>query len=249
MNLTSDQLTQFFEDGFVVMPHVFSSGDVARMRRAFDSLESQARCLGRSGVHRGSMFVLDQSAEADLAIQRIVWCGGAEPTLAEQGRDPRLLRMAAQILGADRMQQLINQAHFKLPGDGVAFPWHQDSRHRRYGRGEWKDSNGKGSYVQMVIAVDDMLPENGPLQFLPGSCRFGHLEIPVGELPPSGAAEPRTVTMKAGSVAMFGPYTFHRSLPNRSQSARRVFINGYAYPGANWRLYPGSEAGRLLKAC
>jgi hypothetical protein len=48
---------------------------------------------------------------------------------------------------------------------------------------------------------------------------------------------------------MFGPYTFHRSLPNRSQSARRVFINGYAHPGANWRLYPGSEAGRLLEAC
>lgn len=249
MQLTPDQLSQFFDEGFLVVPELFSTGDVARMRRAFDSLESQARCLGRSAVHRGSMFVIDRKSGPELAIERIVWCGGAEPTLDEQGQDPRLLGIASQLLGTRRMQQLINQAHFKLPGDGVAFPWHQDSRHRRYGRGEWKDSNGKGSYVQMVIAVDDMLPENGPLQFLPRSCRFGHLEIPVGQLPPGEHPEPSTATMPAGSVAIFGPYTFHRSLPNRSQSSRRVFINGYAYPGANWRLYPGCEAGRLLEAC
>ena len=53
--------------------------------------------------------------------------------------------------------------------------------------------------------------------------------------------------MRAGSVLVFGPYAIHRSLPNRSGVPRRVFINGYAYPGANARVYPGEAAGRTLR--
>jgi hypothetical protein len=52
--------------------------------------------------------------------------------------------------------------------------------------------------------------------------------------------------MRAGSVLVFGPFTVHRSLPNRSRTPRRIFINGYAYPGANARVYPGDGAGRTL---
>jgi hypothetical protein len=48
-------------------------------------------------------------------------------------------------------------------------------------------------------------------------------------------------------VLLFGPYTFHRSLPNRSTRPRRVFINGFAHPGANSRVYPGDGAGRTLR--
>ena len=42
------------------------------------------------------------------------------------------------------------------------------------------------------------------------------------------------------------PYTAHASFENTSESYRRVFINGYAYPGANARVYPGDGAGRTL---
>jgi ectoine hydroxylase-related dioxygenase (phytanoyl-CoA dioxygenase family) len=150
------------------------------------------------------------------------------------------------------MNQLINQAHFKLPGDGVDFPWHQDSTHRRYGRGEWVDANGRGSYVQTVIAVDDITPDNGPLEFIPGSCRLGHVEPPAGQEGrlPEHLVDPASAvaaTMPAGSVLLFGPYTFHRSRPNESTTPRRVFINGFAYPGANSRVYPGEGAGRLVR--
>jgi ectoine hydroxylase-related dioxygenase (phytanoyl-CoA dioxygenase family) len=73
--------------------------------------------------------------------------------------------------------------------------------------------------------------------------------LPEGELP-EGAdpGEAHAVTMAAGGVLLFGPYTFHRSRPNESDRARRVFINGFAYPGANARVYPGRGAGRLVKA-
>jgi ectoine hydroxylase-related dioxygenase (phytanoyl-CoA dioxygenase family) len=206
-------------------------------------------------MHRGSLFVLaDPTGVAGdpppVRIQRIVWCGAAEPILSEYGRDPRLVGMASQLLGSESMSQLINQAHFKIPGDGVEFPWHQDSTHRRYGRECWNDVNGRGSYVQTVVAVDPVTEENGPLQFIPGSCRLGHAGLPEGQLP-TGRVDPRTAvsaTMSAGSVVLFGPYTYHRSTPNRSQQPRRVFLNGFAHPGANTRIYPGDGAGRVVGA-
>jgi ectoine hydroxylase-related dioxygenase (phytanoyl-CoA dioxygenase family) len=248
--LTEDEIRSFFDTGFVVRESVFAAGEVAAMRRAFARLERMALSLGTSRTHRGSLFVLSRrSAGGSVGIQRIVWCGAAETELSRYGRDPRLLRMAARLLGSPKMNQLINQAHFKLPGDGVEFPWHQDSTHRRYGRGEWNDANGTGSYVQTVVAVDDMGPDNGPLQFIPRSGRFGHVGLPEGALPipfvdPRDAVD---VTAAAGSVVLFGPYVFHRSLPNRSRRPRRAFINGFAYPGANSRIYPGRGAGRLVR--
>jgi ectoine hydroxylase-related dioxygenase (phytanoyl-CoA dioxygenase family) len=184
-----------------------------------------------------------------VRIERIVWCGAAEPELAALGRDGRLLRVAAQILDSPLMSQLINQAHFKLPGDELEFPWHQDSTHRRYGQ-EWTDVNGRGSYVQTVVAVDDMTESNGPLEFLPGSCRWGHLGLPEGQLPAGADLEDVvTVTMPAGSVALFGPYTFHRSQPNRSSEPRRAFVNGFASPEANRRVYPGCGTGSPVEFC
>jgi ectoine hydroxylase-related dioxygenase (phytanoyl-CoA dioxygenase family) len=55
-----------------------------------------------------------------------------------------------------------------------------------------------------------------------------------------------TITGPAGSVIFFGPYAVHGSTPNASSVPRRVLINGYAYPGANGRVYPGEGSGRVL---
>jgi len=252
MLLNRTQTERFFTDGFVVVPAVFSPAETEQMRAAFVRLEHAARCLGVTRAYRGSRFVLESAGEGRSAvrIQRVVWCGSCEPVLSQFGRDRRLIDMAAHLLGSIEMQQLINQAHFKLPGDGVAFPWHQDSTHRRYGGASWRDVNGRGSYVQTVTAIDDVTDDNGPLKFLPGSCLFGHLNLPAdGHLPPV-LDERRAVsaTMQAGSVALFGPYTVHSSEPNRSSTPRRAFINGYASPGANTRRYPGRGAGRMLRA-
>jgi ectoine hydroxylase-related dioxygenase (phytanoyl-CoA dioxygenase family) len=244
--LRPDQVSAFFDTGFTVQPDVFAAAEVAQMREAFDRLESTARRIGSTAMHNGSQFVVDTTPENRIKIHRIVWCGAAEPVLSGFGSDPRLLELAAQLLGSRSMNQLINQAHFKLPGDGVAFPWHQDSTHRRYGMAEWTDVNGRGSYVQTITALDDIGEDNGPLLFIPGA--RDHLGLPPdGTLPPW--LDPATAvpaTMRAGSVLLFGPYSVHGSQPNTSTRPRRTFINGYAYPGANARIYPGEGAGRLL---
>lgn len=253
--LGREQIREFFQLGFTVMRSVFCPEELGRMRAAFSRLRQTARTLGGSGEFRGASFVVERRAGSGpkAHIQRVVWCGGAEPLLDRLGRDPRLVGPAARLLGSRRVVQLINQAHYKLPGDGVEFPWHQDSSHRRFGKGEWLDVNGRGSYVQTVTAIDDADESNGGLGFIPGSCSFGHITLPDdsrGCLPawrvdPARAVVPR---LRAGDVVLFGPYTIHGSAPNTSDRPRRAFINGFACPGANRRVYPGAGTGRPLVA-
>jgi ectoine hydroxylase-related dioxygenase (phytanoyl-CoA dioxygenase family) len=245
--LTARQVETFHEEGYLLLPDVFSPAEVAEMRQAFDRLEALADTLGQSGLYRGSQFVIEPGPGGRPAIHRIVWCGAAEPALLAYGADRRLLRPAAELLGSERMNQLIGQAHFKRPGDGVEFPWHQDSIHRRYGTPEWRDVNGKGSYVQTVTALDDVDDDNGPLLMIPGSAALGHLSwLETQPLPVEWEARAIPALMRAGSVLLFGPYLIHSSRSNGSGRPRRTFINGFASPGANSRVYPGEGSGRLL---
>ena len=249
--LSVEQVEAFFEIGFVIVPDVFTPTEIGEMRAGFDRLQEMAYALSEAGIYKGSDFAIDRLESGRVIIHRISWCGAAEPVLLAYGKDHRLLGMASQLLGSNEMNQLINQAHFKIPGDNVAFPWHQDSEHRGYGKPWWKDVNGRGSFVQQAIAIDDVTKRNGPLKFIPGSCKWGHLGLLRRSEEECRAIfnpdDAITGIMKAGSVALFNPYIIHGSEPNRSQKPRRVFINGYAYPGANSRTYPGRGAGRLLK--
>jgi hypothetical protein len=236
----------------IVVKGIFDHAAIRRMSAGFDRLRLKATRLalqGRSGMveSEGAQFVIDRDPASGVRIRRVVWCGAADDVLDRFGEDPRLMEIVGQLLGSSEMDHLIHQAHFKLPDDRVAFPWHQDSAHRRYGTPEWTDVNGRGSFVQALAAIDEMHADNGPVLWIPGSSARGHLtpapgtrELPIGSVNPSDA---RPLLLCAGDVAFFGPYTIHGSRPNTSASARRVFVNGFASPGANRRVYPGAEAG------
>lgn len=230
-------------DGFAVVRSVVPAGELRAVSDAFDRLVARARTLPGTTDIDGTRFVVDASP---FRVHRVVWCGGAEPVLGAYGGDPRFVALASAVLGTDPVVQLIQQAHFKLPGDEVAFAWHQDASNRRYGTDLFTDVDGRGSFVQLALAVDPMGPENGGLAFLPGSHRAGFVaDVETGALPPGrfDAGTAIAPQLAAGDVVLFGPFTVHGSEPNRSGIARRLFLQGYAAPGANRRVYPGCGAG------
>lgn len=260
MTLHPAQHAQFFEQGWLVLPRLFSPEEIERIRAAFDRLHTRAQKLRTTQLHAGAYFVLEDRGVDPVVIQRIVWAGGAEPDLLALSADTRLVGPALQLLGSDQCEQLLCQAHFKMPGDGVSFDWHQDIQHRDKGPGSWCDLNGRGSYVQTILLVDDMTLDNGPLKFIPrsgvrgeASGRLSSSSYDYGT--PMGPDHARTefdveqavtVTGRAGDVLFFGPYAIHGSMANGSPFPRRVLINGYAFPGANGRVYPGEGACRTL---
>lgn len=248
--LPESALREFSEKGYTVLPSVFGARDLARMRLAFKRLERRAQHVEERSLVDGSLFVTERTPGGRLKIERIVWCGGAEPVLSRFGRERSIVAAAAELLGSPAVDQLINQAHIKNPGDGVSFHFHQDSYHRRYGTELFTDVNGKGSFVQTLTAIDPMTPGNGGLLVVPGSHLLGHIPTLDGRLPEGSfdrnAAVP--VELAPGDTLLLSPFTVHGSGPNLGRTPRRLFINGFASPGANRRDYPGAGFGVRISA-
>jgi hypothetical protein len=240
MPLTLAQRDAFYRDGFVIAEQLFTPAEVAIMAAAFDRAhaagEAAAAALpaGQYNLElRGARVSYEPGPDQRPAgIRHISMVGNLEPELLRLGGDPRLLDLALPLLGSPAARQMINQAHYKRPGTGVAFAWHQDSRHRGVDSGRFVDVNGRGSYVQIAIALDAATPDNGPLSFIQGSPALGHLDH--GGIPPAKLDLARQVTplLRAGDAVLFGPYTIHGSQANTSPRWRRVFINGFAHPDA-----------------
>ncbi len=255
--LSDEEIASFHETGWVTKKGLFRRDEIRRLRECFDDLETIASGMNSTGLSRGSHFVLGMKG-SEQVIKRVVSAGGSQPYLLGIGEDPRLTSPASQLLGSQAMEQLLCQAHFKRPGDGVIFGWHQDIQHRDKGGDTWKDINGIGSFVQTLIAIDAMTADSGPLQFVPGSSKWGRVDFGVHDYdnpnyeshqpPLFDENEAVTILAEPGDTLFFGPYTAHASFENTSDSYRRVLINGYAYPGANGRIYPGEGVCRTLVA-
>lgn len=261
--LSPTQIYDFYTKGFFIIEGLFDEADLGPVAEGFDRLaEMAAKLRSRSAAgeqgreqgddqeaaiedfdHEGSRFYLKGER-----ILRVVWACGLAEQMDRIGLAPQLLGRVRQLLGCQQLIQIICQTHFKLPGDKVAFPWHQDAENRKLGTSYWRDVTGQGSYVQTALAVDDMDADNGPLLFVPYSTRFGCLGFRKGVDPSPyfDAKDVKTLLMKKGSVAFFHPMVIHGSEPNQSARSRRVLINGYCPPGANSFSYPGCGTGRVI---
>lgn len=247
VRLGAESRARYARDGFLVIPCAFSAPEVARAEAAFDRLCARGRTLPRTAEVDGATFVIAPSGPGrEARLQRVVWCGAAEPLLGAIGLDPRVLGVALELLGEPSVDQLVNQAHPKAPLDGVEFPLHQDAWNRRVGTALWRDRSPDGGYVQALLTLDPMTDDRGPLLVVPGSHRLGpllgvdreaRLEAIVRAQPPVA------ITAPAGSLVFFGPFLVHGSAPNRGSGPRRVLVNGYARPGVNRRRYPGAGFG------
>ena len=241
--VTVDESSQFFSRGFFVRPKLFTQPEIAEIRAQFTAALAQARNYSQTTLANDSQFVV-----SGQRVERIVWVCGVQPQLKKFAQDKRIVKVASSLLGSNEVVQLICQAHYKEPGDEVSFPWHQDSQNRGYGTAGWQDINGRGSYVQSLIAVDPTPIESGPLCFIPNTVASGHLALDQAEnyarWIDESKAEP--VILAPGDTVFFHPFAIHGSRPNQSQHSRQVFINGFAYPGANRRQYPGCGIGEAI---
>ncbi|MEE2756254.1 MAG: phytanoyl-CoA dioxygenase family protein [Myxococcota bacterium] len=247
--ITVRQVRRFDEDGYLLIPALFDSDFVNAVSAQIDQLIDIAATLEESTSISGTDFVLGGRSCEPLRIDRIVGAGGCAPVLGFLGKDKRLTDTVRLLLDALELEQIINQVHLKLPGDEVAFDWHQDSLHRRYGTPVWRDVLGNGSFVQTLVAIDKMTETNGPIKVIPGSHRSGHLAVDAERrLNPTlvDTKRARVLTMNPGDALFIGPFTIHGSSPNRTCQPRRLFINGFCAQGANRRIYPYLGKGQSV---
>ncbi|HET6221281.1 MAG TPA: phytanoyl-CoA dioxygenase family protein, partial [Dongiaceae bacterium] len=155
MRLSPEQLRRFHEDGFLILPELFSAAEVAVLRGELPTLfaeETPANFREKgSGVVRTAM---------GLHLRN--------PVYARLVRHPRLVEPAMQILGDDKLYVQQVKVNVKAAFGGEVWQWHYDFATHR---GE--DGVPEPLALNLHILLDDVSEFNGPLWFIRGSHRHG----------------------------------------------------------------------------
>ena len=231
----------FDEHGYLVARGLFDAEETTFLRRHFMRLRE-------AGSYPGDVVGVEPDSDDPLKrYPRMIHMHRWDAVARDWVLEPRLARCLSSLLDGPEPFAVQTMLYFKPPGArGQAV--HQDQYYLRV---------EPGTCIAAWMALDPCGVENGCLEVVPGShgwpvlCTIGadtsesFTDVTV-PLPEDTALVP--VHMEPGDVLFFNGSLVHGSKPNRSRHARRIFINGYAYPGANHRIYPGEGSGRRVAA-
>jgi hypothetical protein len=251
MATSPEWLERYWRDGFAHIPGVFPPSEVRELAGYFDEILALGEGLQEVTKQGLAEFrVVPIAGKPTLKFAK--WASSMHAGLDKYRTSPRLLAVAMALLGYD-LRQITNQMHYKNPGDGVSFQFHQDCTFRK------PDSAYRDlarSFCQIAIAVDESTAENGCLQFIPGSHREGRALLEGGyegwesnqanQAVLSRFPAPVDGLMEPGDLMIWSAYTIHGSQPNRSSRPRRVYINGFARAADCDHGVRVTEAGKTL---
>lgn len=233
MTATPAWLDDYRRDGFAHIPGVFPRDEIRELSGYFNEVMDLGKGLTEV-TKRGLAEFRVVPIDGKPTLKFAKWAASSHAGLDRFRSSPRLLAAAMALLGPD-LRQITNQMHYKNPGDGVSFQFHQDCTFRKP---DAAYRNLADSFCQIAIAVDASTEENGCLQFIPGSHREaralleggyegweanGGNQAVLARFPP-----PVNGLMEPGDLMVWSAYTIHGSRPNRSDRPRRVYINGFA---------------------
>ena len=211
MKLTQEQIKAYDEDGYILLPSLFSQQEAALMKSRLPALYQMSR----------DEVVKEKSG----AVRTVFAAHTFDDVFARVARHPRLIEPARQLLDSDvYMHQFKINAKAAFNGD--IWQWHQDF-------GTWHQDDGMPEARAMNVAIflDEVNEFNGPLMFIPRSHKMGRLEAshdrsttsyPLWTLDNAKVAElveqggivaPKGV---AGTVLIFQSTLVHASSPNLS---------------------------------
>ena len=208
--LTREQVEGFNVDGYVRPLSIYTPEEITGIRNYFDDLLAKVVAAG------GDSYSI---SSAHLRYGK-VW---------DILTNPRIVACVKDVLG----ENVIGWgSHFfcKMPGDGKAVAWHQDSSY-------WPLTPTKA--VTVWLAIDDADPENANMRFVKGSHHFGHLtyressaeEHNVLNQSVDNAEQYGEVVdnpLKAGEASIHSDLLLHGSEANNSTRRRCALTLRYA---------------------
>lgn len=218
MQLTNEQLRRFDEDGFLIIPGVFSNAEIDVLRAQVPALLAEDRPENPREAGTRSVRNLLSLHRRNEMYARLV-------------RHPRLVEPALQILGTELYPQQV-KINPKNGFEGAGFDWHYDfaTHHKR-------DGVPEPLALNLHVLLDDVTEFNGPLIFVPGSHKR---DIPLQRSVDGQKWELWTVPRDAvarlvhelgmvaakgprGTVLIFGDRMLHVSAQNVSPHPRWIF--------------------------
>ncbi len=229
--------------GFVMRRNVFNAAEVRAICDACEALVQRLLTEKRRTKHTVGSYMFEiqrrletivkwEPGDADL-VQGLEPFAHLSEELHRWAMDSRLLDPCKDVVGENDLALFTEKLNLKRAHNGGPIVLHQDFPY-------WCDLTKIASKVATaMLFLDDATVENGCLEVVPGSHReglqerrsidgFGSLEMDPGKYDQSRLLP---LEVPAGSVAFFGPFLVHRSLPNRTGADRRALLYSYQPAG------------------
>src|SRR5713101_9033594 len=223
MELSSRQLEEFDQRGYLFLPDCFSDEEMAVLRAEAENIyKTERKEVWResTGAPR-TAFAAHTYNEAFRIL----------------GAHPRLVKPVEQLFG-EQLYMHQFKINAKAAFEGAVWQWHQD-----YGTWARDDGMPQPRAMNISIFLDEVLPINGPLMIIPKSHKYGTLAAAHDKSTtsyPLWTLDPQTVTRlcaeaapgggigivaptgKPGGVLMFHGNLVHASPPNITPYPRKI---------------------------
>lgn len=173
-------------------------------------------------------FHSNESTDPSTILFHALGAWRITPGLHDVLWNPRFVMAASQLLGNVPVRFWHDQIFWKPPKQGGVVAWHQDYSY-------WTRTKPV-AHLTCWCGLDDATKENGCLQYIPGSHRWGLLPKTViaGELQgikdflndeqKKQLEHPQFAEVKAGEAIFHHSLTLHGSGANTSSRPRRAFV-------------------------
>lgn len=228
--LTQDEIDGYWRDGYVFVPDALTPQQLAALQADFAAWVDESRAhdepYGVTDDGR-ARFDLQPGHSADHpALRRVASPVDVSDAYLGVMRDNRALDAVAQLVGPniEFNNAKINAKH---PGTATEVKYHQDFMFQPHTNED---------LVTCLFFLDDVTPENGPLNVVPGTHTgplhdHWHDGVYTGTVAPEVEAEhaDRAIPVHgpAGSACLMHTRLLHGSGPNRSDRPRTLFISEY----------------------
>jgi len=234
--LTADQVGFYRDNGYLLVPNVFTPEEVAALNMVTDQFCEASLSITASDA----IFDIGPGHSAETPkLRRIKHPIKQNPVYDQAMRNPRLIAILKQLLG-DAIRFDHSKLNIKPVSGGADIDWHQD----------WAFyPHTNDDLLAVGVMLGDVGPDSGPLQVVPGShlgATHNHhsdglfcgaiTDTPAETL----AAKAVALTGAAGSVTIHHVRTVHGSAPNTGAQDRRLLLFSYAAVDA-WPLVPEEE--------
>lgn len=228
--LSQAQKETFWQDGVLVVEDAVSDTQLEQLRSVFSGWVEESRSYtddyGETLDGRARFDLQPGHSAARPALRRVQSPEEISDVYEETMRNAHTVDYCAELLGPN-IRFHHGKVNSKLPGSGTAVKWHQDFLFQPMTNDDM---------ITCLLFIDDVTPENGPLEVIPGSHRgplYSHWHDGVftgaveDDIIDPQRGEITSCTGKAGSVCLMHVNLLHGSAPNLTDRPRTLYITTY----------------------
>jgi len=238
--ITTEQLQQFHEQGYLILPERFNVEEAARMREEADHILTLIVNASLANKRKSGRLDIRNVSSGQQVVRKIQPVNDLSLYLAQVSADERLVAPMRQIMGDEPilMEEKLNYKEpLPEPVAGIEaeqlddlFPVHNDWAY-------YKAQNYPQNILSSAICMDACKANSGPIRVWPGTHKeeLAHEPIEYGlQVLPAliDHNDGIDVLAPAGSVLLFHALLIHNSKPNVSGKPRRLMIYSH-FPKAS----------------